>query len=79
MGLLTNSLTNFSFQEGAKLAFMQSHFPKSTETDHDFVLYHEDGREFAKHEEVRAYSTVLFARVPSTQRKVSLGAFNYSA
>ena len=59
-------------QEGAKLALMQTHFKKFTETNYDFALYHEDLSEFRKYEEVRAYSTVFFARVPATERKVWL-------
>ena len=66
--------TNTLSQEGAKLAFMQAHFPKFTETNYDFTLYRDDLREYAPREEVRANSTVYFARVPATQRKVWLSA-----
>ena len=64
----TNSLS----QEGAKLALMQAHFSKFTETNYDFLLFHDDLREFTPREEVRANSTVYFARVPATERKVWL-------
>lgn len=66
----TNSLS----QEGAKLAFMQTHFPKLTETNFDFALYNADLVEFRSREEVRANCTVYFARVPATERKVWLSA-----